>query len=134
MSNIGKQLSRRDAVVLLEATVSIMLIGMVLGAVSLLMVHYSRSVDYFLNYRRAQLAAESCIERMRAGELPVAPVIINDPGGVQCEITVDQGADLWKGLQRVGVTARATRKHGRVASFQLVTYVSPQVAGQGGDS
>ena len=71
---------------------------------------------------------------MRAGELPVAAVIMNDPGGVRCEITVDDGADSWKGLQRVRVTARATGKHGRVASFGLVTYVSPQVAGQGGES
>ncbi len=134
MSNMEGQLSRRPAVVLLEATVSIMLIGIVLGAVSLLMVRYSQSVDYFLNYRRAQLAAESCIERMRAGELPVVAAIMNDPGGVHCEITVDDGADLWKGLQRVGVTARATGKHGRIASFRLVTYVSPQVAGQGGES
>ena len=82
MSNIEGQLSRRRAIVLLEATVSIMLIGIVLGAVSLLMVRYSQSVDYFLNYRRAQLAAESCIARMRAGELPVAAAIMNDPGGV----------------------------------------------------
>ena len=134
MNHSERPLSRQRAVVLLEATVSIMLIGIVLGAVSLLMVRYSRSVDYFLNYRRVQMAAESCIERMRAGELPIAPVIINDPGGVQCEITVDQGADLWKGLQRVGVTARVTGKHGRISSFRLVTYVSPQVTGQGGES
>ncbi len=134
MSNMEGQLSRRPAVVLLEATVSIMLIGMVLGVVSLLMVRYSRSVDYFLNYRRAQLAAESCIERMRAGELPVEAAIMNDPSGVQCEITVNDGADRWKGLQRVRVTARVTGKHGRVASFRLVAYVSPQVAGQGGGS
>ena len=134
MSHMEGPLSRRRAIVLLEATVSIMLIGIVLGAVSLLMVRYSQSVDYFLNYRRVQLAAESCIERMRAGELPVVAVITNDPGGVQCEITVDDGADRWKGLQRVGVTARVTGKHGRVAMFRLVTYVSPQVAGQGGES
>lgn len=134
MSHTERHLSRRRAIVLLEATVSIMLIGIVLGAVSLLMVRYSQSVDYFLNYRRAQLAAESCIERMRAGELPVAAAIMNDPGGVECEITVNDGADLWKGLQRVRVTARATGKHGRVTSFRLVTYVSPQVAGQGGES
>ena len=61
MSHMEGPLSRRRAIVLLEATVSIMLIGIVLGAVSVLMVRYSRSVDYFLNYRRAQLAAESCI-------------------------------------------------------------------------
>ncbi len=134
MSHMERQLSRRGAVVLLEATVSIMLIGIVLGAVSLLMVRYSQSVDYFLNYRRAQLAAESCIERMRAGEFPVADAIMNDPGGVQCEITVDDGADSWKGLQRVSVAARATGKHGRVASFRLVTYVLAQGTGQGGES
>ena len=134
MNNMEGQLSRRPGIVLLEATVSIMLIGMVLGAVSLLMVRYSESVDYFLNFRRAQLAAESCIERIRAGELPVAAVILNDPGGAQCEITVDEGADSWKGLQRVRVTARVTGKHGRVASFRLVTYVLPQTGGQGGES
>ncbi len=133
MSNIGRHLLQRRSVVLLEATVSIMLIGIVLGAVSLLMVRYSRAVDYFLNYRRAQLAAESFIERMRAGELPVAAAIMNDPGGVHCEITVDDGAEIWKELQFVRVTARITGKHGRVASFRLVTYVSPQGAGKGGE-
>lgn len=134
MSNMEGQLSRRPAVILLEATVSIMLIGMVLGAVSLLMVRYSQSVDYFLNYRRAQMAAESCIERMRAGELPVEAAIMTDPGGARCEITVDDGADRWKGLYCVRVTARVTCKHGRIASFRLVTYVSPHAAGQGGGS
>ncbi|MCH8149114.1 MAG: hypothetical protein IH987_14215 [Planctomycetes bacterium] len=132
--NLERRLSQRRAVVMLEATVSIMLIGTVLGAVSLLMVRYSQSVDYFLNYRRVQLAAESCIERLRAGELPLADAIMNDPGGVQCEITMDDGTDIWKGLHRVQVTARVTGKHGRVASFRLVTYVSAQRAGQGGES
>ena len=134
MSNMKGQLSRRPAVILLEVTVSIMLIGIVLGAVSLLMVRYSQSVDYFLNYRRAQMAAESCIERMRAGELPVVAAIMTDPGGARCEITVVDGADRWRGLQCVRVTARVTGRHGSVASFRLVTYVLAQGTGQGGES
>lgn len=133
MSNLEGRFVQRRAIVLLEATVSIMLIGIVLGAVSLLMVRYSQSVDYFLNYRRVQLAAESCIERLRAGEIPLADAIMNDPGGAQCEITVEDGTDVWRGLHVVRVTARVTGKHGRVARFRLVTYVSPQGPCKGGD-
>ena len=55
---------------LTEAIVSLALIGMLLSAVSLLLTRHARATDYLLNYRRAQLAAESCVERMRAGVEP----------------------------------------------------------------
>lgn len=123
----------RRAVVLLEACVSIMLVGMVLGMVSLLLTRYARSTDYFLNHRRAQLAAESCVERMRAGVLDVENATFTDDAGVTYDVQVDAMEGKWAPLRHVRVTTGVMGKHGRWARYQLATYV-PCAAGQkGGD-
>ncbi len=121
-------------VILVEACASIMLIGLVLAMVSLLLTRYASSTDYFLNYRRAQLAATSCVERMRAGILEVADDEFTDDAGIACTIRVDDVDDKvdssWQPLSLVHVTTSVMGKHGRVAHYGVRTYLQcPQKLG-----
>ncbi len=122
----------RCGVILTEACASIMLVGLVLTMVSLMLTRHARSTDYFLNYRRAQLAAESCVERMRAGVLEVADAAFIDEAGVAYEIRVADANGPWESLQRVSATASIVGSHGRIARYQLNTYVSPARSPAGG--
>lgn len=154
---------RHRAVALLEACVAIMLIAIVLALVSVLVTHYADASDYFLNHRRAQLAAEANVERLRAGLIPIADAAFTDEAGIAIEIHIphpphtpprnqthppptpgvepthpsgppptiaptDPG-DAWAPLQRVRVTAAVRGKHGRVARFELATYLAPDPPG-----
>ncbi len=123
----------RRGVILTEACVSIMLIGLVLAMVSLLLTRYARSTDYFLNYRRAQLAAESCVERMRAGVLDVADATLTDEADVIYEIRVTDGDGAWRPLKHVIVTASVVGKHSRSAHYRISTYLGSAPVPQGGD-
>ncbi|MEK7730585.1 MAG: hypothetical protein AAB363_01885 [Planctomycetota bacterium] len=123
---------RRSGVILTEACVSIMLVGLVLTMVSLMLTRHAQSTDYFLNYRRAQLAAESCVERMRAGVLEVADAAFIDGAGVAYEIRVADANGPWEPLQRVSATASIVGSHGRIARYQLNTYVPPARSPAGG--
>ena len=112
------------AMVLLEACISIMLIGLLLTLVSLVLTHYARATDYFLNYRRAQLAAESCVERMRAGVLDVEDAVFVDDAGINYDIQVGAAEGDWAPLRRVRVRAEATGRHGRKSGYELTTFVA----------
>ena len=116
--------SRRRGVMLTEACVGLALVGMVLTAVSLMLTRYARGADYLLNYRRAQLAAESCIERMRAGLVDVADGAFVDEADVAYLIRVTPAEDSWRPLQRVELTARIIGKHGRIAQYRISTHVA----------
>jgi len=123
---------RRPGVILAEACASIMLVGLVLTMVSLLLTEHARSTDYFLNYRRAQLAAESCVERMRSGVLEVADAAFIDEAGVAYEIRVADANGPWKPLQRVSAMASIVGSHGRIVRYQLNTYLPPVRSPAGG--
>ena len=124
----------RRGIILTEACVSIMLVGLVLAMVSLMLTRHARSTDYFLNYRRAQLAAESCVERMRAGVLDVAEADFTDDADIAYEVRVTDADDPWKPLGRVTVTASVTCKHNRIARYRISTYIEPtQVLTGGGE-
>ena len=123
---------RRCGIILTEACVSIMLVGLVLTMVSLMLTQHARSTDYFLNYRRAQLAAESCVERMRAGVIEVADAAFIDEAGVAYEIRVADANGPWEPLQRVSATASIVGSHGRIARYQLNTYLPPARSPAGG--
>ena len=123
--------SRRRGVMLTEACVGLALVGMVLAAVSLMLTRYARAADYLLNYRRAQLAAESCVERMRAGLVDVADGGHVDEGHVSYEIRVTEAEVSWRPLQRVEVTARIVGKHGRHAQYRISTHVAAPRLSQG---
>jgi len=120
-------------VMLTEACVSLVLVGMVLAALSLMLTRYARAADYLLNYRRAQLAAESCIERMRAGLVDAADGAFTDAADVSYEIRVAEADQAWKPLQRVEVTARVVGKHGRVARYRISTCVAAPPPSRGGE-
>ncbi|MHC4696769.1 MAG: hypothetical protein ACYTFA_08515 [Planctomycetota bacterium] len=124
-------LSRRG-VILTEAIVSIALVGLVLTMVSLLLTRYARSTDYFLNYRRAQLAAESCVERMRAGVLDVADATLTDEAGVSYEIRVTDAEGEWRPLKHVIVTASVVGKHSRTVRYRISTYLRHARVPKGG--
>ncbi|MFQ5589829.1 MAG: hypothetical protein ACE5HE_01575 [Phycisphaerae bacterium] len=126
-------LTGHRGVVLAEACVSIMLVGLVLGMVSLMLTRYARSLDYFVNYRRAQLAAESCVERMRAGAIPAADATLTDEVGLTYEIRVANEEGSWQPLKRVDVTASVPGKYSRIARYRICTYIAPQSITHGAD-
>lgn len=123
---------RTRGMLLMEACVSLALVGMVLAAVSLMLARYATATDYFLNYRRAQLAAESCVERMRAGLVDVADGAFVDEADVSYEIRVTEAEDSWRPLQRVEVTARIVGKHGRLAHYRIATHMTAPRVARGG--
>lgn len=114
----------RRAVLLTEACVALALVGLVLGVVSLLLTQHARATDYYLNYRRAQLAAESWVEQLRGGVLAVADTHFIDETGTAIEIRIAEATEAWKPLRRARVTASITGKHSRVARYSLTTYVA----------
>jgi len=112
--------------------VALVLIGLLLAAVSMIMVRHARASDYFLNYRRAQLAATSLIERMRAGLAEVSDESFADGAGVSYVVRVTEPAQAWRPLQRVEVTARVVGKHSRIAQYRVATYMAVPPTTQGG--
>lgn len=125
MGSVQRNPSTRCGVLLTEACVSIMLAGLVLAMVSLLLTRYARSTDYYLNYRRVQLAAESCVERMRAGTLEVADATFSDEAEVTYEVKVSDAGGAWHPLKHVTVTASVLGKHNRRARYQIHAYLEP---------
>lgn len=116
--------------ILTEACVSLALVGLVLGVASLLLTQHARATEYFVNHRRAQLAAESCVERMRVGDLAVIDASFVDPGGITCEIRVSQAEAEWQPLRRVRVLAIADEKKRRSARYSAIAYLNPDAAPQ----
>ncbi len=123
MKSPHSKVSRAGALMLVEACVALALAGMVLAMVSLLMTQYARSTDYFLNYRRVQLAAESQIERLRAGLLPLEDAAFTDDAGISYRISVTDADAAWAPLRHVRVTATVTAKHNRRVRYELSAYV-----------
>lgn len=116
---------RTRGFVLTEACVSMALVGLVLGVASLLLTQHARATEYFLNYRRAQLAAESCVERMRLGLIDVADGQFTDDAGVRHEIRVMDADEAWQPLRRVEVVAFAEEENASTARYLLQTYLAP---------
>lgn len=123
---------RARGTMLTEACVGLALIGVLLGAVSLMLSRQARATDYFLNYRRAELAAQSCVERIRAGTVAMADGTFTDDAGVSYEIRTSTADPAWQPLTRVEVTARTVGKYGRVAHYRLRAYVAPSQPTGGG--
>ena len=113
------------AVILTEACVSLALVGLVLAMVSLLLTQHVRATDYFLNYRRAQLAAESCVDRIRVGVLEAADAEFRDEAGIAYEIRIEEADEEWKPLLRVRVTADIVGRNRRPVRYSVSTYVVP---------
>ncbi len=119
--------------VLTETCASLALVGLILGVVSLLLSQHGRASDHFLVYRRVQLAAESCVEQMRAGALDSASTNFVDENGVAFDIHVVQPDDQWQPLLFVTVTASSTDRGGRTVKYALNAYVSPTPSSKGID-
>jgi hypothetical protein len=122
----------RRGVILTEAVASLALVGLTLAMVSVLLTQHARATDYFLNYRRAQLAAESCVERMRVGVLEATNAVFRDEAGVTCRIRIDEADDNWKPLVRVEVTTEIAGRGGRTARYSVATYLAPPSTATGG--
>jgi hypothetical protein len=69
---------------------------------------------------------------MRAGVLEVADAAFIDEAGVAYEIRVADANGPWEPLQRVSATASIVGSHGRIARYQLNTYVPPARSPAGG--
>ena len=117
---------------LAEACVALALVGVVLGVVSLMMARYGRAADYYLNYRRVQLAAESQMEMLRAGARPVEDADFTGDAGISYQIRVTDAEDAWKPLRHVSVTATVTAKHGREVRCEVEAHVAPGGTTKGG--
>ncbi|MBI1826349.1 MAG: hypothetical protein HY287_15490 [Planctomycetes bacterium] len=115
----------RRGIILTDTCISLALIGLVLGMASLLLTRHAVATDYFVNYRRAQLAAESCVERMRFGMVAIENARIVDDAGIAFEIQIVDAEESWRPLLRVNVTATAIGKHGRAARYSLGAYIAP---------
>lgn len=122
----------RRGVVFVEACTAIMLLGLVLTMVSVMVTGHARAVDFLVNERRAQLAAESYVERMRAGLVAVADADVTEEAGVSYEVRVTEAEGAWRPLVHVAVTARVIGKHGRIAPYCLSTYLPPLPLTEGG--
>ena len=120
--------------ILTEACVSLALVGLVLGVASLLLTQHSRATEYFLNQRRAQLAAESCVEKMRLGVLEVMDMSFTDDAGITYEIRVTEADAAWQPLRRVNVLAIVGEKKGRTARYSLNAYLDHTTASRGAGS
>ena len=124
MSGKRPKLNCRRGVVLVEAIVGVALIGMVLAATSYLTAQFGQSTDLLLNQSRVLLAAESQIERLRAGALPIDDASFVDETGVAYRIRVSEATDEWAPLRLVEVTASFEGKYGRTASSTVRAYVA----------
>ena len=91
---------------LLEACVSIMLVGLGLAVVSCL----------------HELPAAPG-ERMRAGALQVGDSVFVDDAGITCDIQVSDAEGDWAPLRRVHVRTEVTGRHGRRSRYELMTFV-----------
>lgn len=133
MECLRRRKDRPRAFILTEACVSLALAGLVLFVVSLLMVQHARATNHCLNHRRAQLATESCVERMRVHTLKVADADFKDEAGVAYEIRVVETDEAWRPLVRVRVTAivGGSGGSGRAARYTLNTYLDPVVRSNG---
>ena len=131
MKPIQHQIHFSRGFILTEACVSLALIGLVLGVASLLLTQHARATEYFVNYRRAQLAAESCVERMRIGALEVVDGKFTDDTGILYEIRVTEADPAWQPLRRVHVLTIVGDKKVRPARYSLNTYLDPTKASRG---
>ncbi len=125
--------SRRGAV-LAETCMSLLLVGMLLAMVSVLTIRYARAADYFLCHRRAQLAAESIIDEMRAGEVALEDADVTGELGVDYVIRVTQADEAWAPLRHVTVVATVRGEHSRVARCEVKAYVADSAHPPGGPS
>jgi Tfp pilus assembly protein PilX len=114
----------RQGFILTEACVSMVLIGLVLGVASLLLTQHARATQYFLDYRRAQLAAESCVERLRTGVLEMVESNFTDEAGIAYEIRVMDANSVWRPLRRVIVSAAVNEHKTRPARYAIHSYLA----------
>ena len=105
--------------ILTEVVAALALTGALLAVLASLVVTYHRASDHYLSHHQAQLAAESYVERLRAG-CPPPP----EGDGVRYEVDQRPGQGAWTGLTRLTVTAVVQGRHRRTASHTLTTYLS----------
>lgn len=108
----------RAGFVATEVVAAAVLTGILLAALAWSVVTYDRTGDYLMSRHRAQLAAESCLERLRAGLPPP-----NDADAVQYRVGRQPGQGPWTGLTKVTVTATVSARHQRTACFTLTAYL-----------
>lgn len=118
--------------VLVEAGAALGLVGLLLGIASLLLAEHARTMDYFLDYRRAQLAAESCLERMRVGDIRIADSDFTDATGVDYQIRVGKNDALWEPLLQVQVRAVVGAHKVRPAQYAVSAFLDPGQRSPGG--
>jgi len=118
------------AFILTETCVSLALMGMVLAAVSLLIVRHAAATDYLVNYRRAQLAAESTANILRCGALEAVDADFMNSEEIRITVQRTMGDPAWEPLQCVRITATVTGRHRQVARYSIQTYVMPKSGNQ----
>lgn len=129
----SRQHTCRKGFILTEAVTALTLIGLVLGAATLLLVEHSRATEHVINHRRAQLAAESCLDWVRAGGIKAVDADFSDENNIRYQVRVTEAESEWKPLRRVSVAATIASSKGRVARYTIRAYVAERrSAGEGG--
>jgi hypothetical protein len=104
---------------------------MVLGVASLLLTQHARATEYQLNYRRAQLAAESCVERLHIGALEVVDSDFTDDAGIRYRIRVADAPVAWQPLHHVEILTLVEEKKSGSARYSLRTYLASPIPSRG---
>ncbi len=110
--------TQRASFLLLEVLAALALTGALLAVMGAAVIAYDRANDHFWAHHQAQLAAETCIEYLRAGR-PVPP----PAGGVSYRVERQAGTGPWSGLTRVTVIAEVKTRHGRSVHYRLSAYL-----------
>jgi hypothetical protein len=121
----------RNGFILTEACVSIALVGLVLGVASVLLTQHARATEYFVDYRRAQLAVESCVDQMRIGAIGMVDSNFTDDAGITYEIRVSDGEEAWQPLRRVTVLAVVDKHKAHPARYSLNSYLAAPIPSRG---
>ena len=132
MSAIQSLDNHRRGVILLEAIIGLAIVGIVLATASLMIVRHARSTDIYLNLHRVQLAAESQIELLRIGALPLENASFTDESGIIYEVRVTDARGAWSPLRLTRVAASFSGKHGRVTRYEARAYVGSHPQAEGG--
>jgi hypothetical protein len=118
LANPHRPNHRKAAFVVFDVVAALVIIGILLAALAWLVVSYDKAGDCMMARYRAQLAAETCLERLRAGLPPP-----KDADGMQYTVERQPGQGPWAGLTRVTVATTVNARHQRTARFTLTAYL-----------
>lgn len=117
--------SRRRAFLLVEMIVGTAILGLLMLAVSRLLSDYQSATRSQLLRERLRNMAQSRLEEIRAGAIPLENAIRTEDDDTRVEIVVRDAEGAWAPLKFVEVTASAPLRHDREVRVSVRAYVAP---------